>query len=217
MNALPLVLKGNGLQTSTALILASTSSARREIMRSAGLQFTAMGAGIDESDIKNNGQLNGEDADVVALTLAQAKADAVWRQATGMARTSWVIGADQMLSCEGEWFDKPSSLSDARSQLMKLRNRTHILHSAVVLMRDGVCLWRHVSRSELTMRAFSDEFLDCYLETEGEACLESVGAYRLEGMGIHLFSSVHGDQSAILGLPLLPLLAALRQENLLLE
>jgi len=126
-----------------------------------------------------------------------------------------VIGADQILVLGKKWFDKPENMRAARAQLLALRGQTHVLETAAVCQRGDVCVWRHVSRPQLTMRAFSEKFLDEYLAREGKAVLSSVGAYRLEGMGVQLFERIEGDHFAILGLPLLPLLAYLRATNML--
>ena len=120
-----------------------------------------------------------------------------------------------MLVCEGRWFDKPAGMDGAREHLRALRGRTHELVSAMVCWRGGARVWQHLARPRLTMRDFSDGFLDAYLEAEGEAVLASVGAYRLEGPGVQLFDRIEGEHSAILGLPLLPLLGFLRQHGLL--
>ncbi len=196
-----------------SLILASGSSARQTLLRDSGVAFTVRTQAIDESLYKEAGRQAGESAASVALRLAAAKAEAVSRE-TGQ-RDAFVIGADQMLSCEGEWFDKPVSRQSAREQLCRLRGRTHFLHSAVVLCRGGETVWSHIEEPKLMMRDFSDTFLDAYLEVEGEACFASVGAYRLEGPGIQLFSRIEGEYSAILGLTLLPLFAALRSLGIL--
>lgn len=194
--------------SSFSLVLASGSSARQGLLRGAGVTFTVRTQAIDESLYKEEGSRAGESAACVALRLAAAKAEAVSLEPE--QNDAFVIGADQMLSCEGNWFDKPVSRQSARAQLSRLRGRTHFLHSAVVLCRRGEVVWSHVEEPELEMRDFSDAFLDAYLDTEGEACFSSVGAYRLEGPGIQLFSRIEGEYSAILGLPLLPLFSALR-------
>jgi septum formation protein len=126
-----------------------------------------------------------------------------------------VIGADQVLDCDGVLFDKPADPGAARTQLLALRGRTHRLVSAVVLVRDGQRLWHHVGRADLKMRDFSTRFLDRYLESAGQAALSSVGAYQLEGIGAQLFAAIEGDYFTILGLPLLPLLDNLREHGVL--
>ena len=127
-----------------------------------------------------------------------------------------VIGADQILTCDGRWFDKPATPAEARAHLQALRGRSHTLETAIVCHRGGQEVWRYLVRPRLLMRAFSDTFLDAYLSLEGDAALASVGAYRLEGPGAQLFDRIEGEFSAILGLPLLPLLAFLRQHGALL-
>ena len=191
------------------LVLASQSAARASVLTAAGLRFEARPVRIDETAVKASMREEGASADETALTLAGLKAARV-REAEAI-----VIGSDQLLVCDDVWFDKPTDLSVARGQLWTLRGRTHTLVTAVVCHRDGREIWRHVARPSLRMRAFSEGFLDAYLEAEGEAVLSSVGAYRLEGLGIHLFDKVEGEHAAILGLPLLPLLAFLRHHCLL--
>ncbi|WP_243430078.1 Maf family protein [Acetobacter sacchari] len=192
------------------IFLASGSSARRSILAAAGLGFRWRAAVVDEAFYKTKARAMGQDADAAALALAEAKAEAVGTS-PDVSRLSLIIGADQMLSCEGRWFDKPTDLEDARNQLQYLRGRTHLLHSAVTLWRDGEIIWRHIQHASMTMRTFSDAFLEGYLEQEADACLSCVGAYRVEGPGIQLFEAITGDQSTILGLPMLPLLGALRR------
>jgi septum formation protein len=127
----------------------------------------------------------------------------------------YVLGADQMLECDGTWFDKPADRDAARAQLLALRGRRHHLVSAAVLALDGERIWHQADRAELVMRDFSTDFLERYLELAGEAACASVGAYQLEGVGAQLFSRVRGDFFTILGLPLLPVLAILRQHGML--
>lgn len=192
------------------LVLASQSAARAALLRAAGLRFEARPARIDEEAVKASARAEGVPAEDAALLLAELKAARI-RQPGAV-----VIGADQLLVCEGQWFSKPRDPDDARRQLGELRGRTHTLVTAVTCLRDGVPLWRHVAQPRLRMRAFSDAFLDAYLAAEGEAVTAIVGAYRLEGPGVHLFETVEGEHAAILGLPLLPLLGFLRQHGALL-
>ncbi len=192
------------------LILASQSSTRATLLRGVGLRFEARPACVDEAAIKAAAQADGAGAADAALLLAGLKAARI-RDPDGL-----VIGADQILVCEGVWFDKPATLADARVHLQALRGRTHILETAVVCHRAGEEVWHHVARPRLTMRAFSDAFLDAYLAAEGDAVLDTVGAYRLEGRGVQLFDRIEGDHAAVLGLPLLPLLNFLRQHGVLL-
>jgi septum formation protein len=126
-----------------------------------------------------------------------------------------VLGADQMLDCAGAWFDKPDSRAAARTQLQSLRGKTHRLTSAAVLAQDGQRVWHHAAAAKLTMRAFTDAFLEGYLDQAGEAVLSSVGAYQLEGLGAQMFRKIDGDFFTILGLPLLPVLDILRERNML--
>ncbi|MCB4823321.1 Maf family protein [Roseicella aerolata] len=200
------------------LILATASAARRAVLAGAGLAFTAEAAAVDEAALKESAQAEGLSADDAAMLLAEAKAQRIARRHP----EALVIGADQMLVCPQEdgglrWFDKPADLDGARAHLRALRGRTHTLVSALVCWRHGGRVWQHIARPRLTMRDFGDEFLDAYLAAEGEAVLSSVGAYRLEGPGVQLFSRVEGEHSAILGLPLLPLLDFLRGHGVLLR
>ena len=194
------------------LILASTSSARRALLQAAGLAFDVIPARIDEGAIKSAARAEGASPEDVAILLAELKAARVALQRP----EALVIGADQILVCDDKWFDKPTTLSAARAQLEQLRARAHTLVTAVVCQRRESRLWHHVASPRLTMREFSDDFLDAYLAIEGAAITSSVGGYRLEGPGIHLFDRIEGEHSAILGLPLLPLLAFLRQHRALL-
>lgn len=191
------------------LVLASQSPARRLILEGAGLSFTADPADLDEDAVKNQQRTQGSDAAAVALALAGAKALAVTARHPG----DLVIGADQMLECGGDWFDKPATRAEARATLFHLAGRTHRLISAVVLARDDDVRWHHLSEARLTMRPLDEAAIDDYLERAGDAALASVGAYRLEGPGAQLFEHIEGDYFTILGLPLLPLLAALRDQG----
>ncbi|SAY47076.1 Maf family protein [Komagataeibacter rhaeticus] len=208
-----LVLKPVPLQAeSPPIVLASRSSARRMLLESAWIRADYRAADVDEHAIRATCRAQGHDAGHTALELAVAKARHI-----AAPPGAYVIGADQILTCNDTWFDKPETLKEARSHLRQLRGRPHTLHTAVVLMRDGATLWRHVACPVLHMRAFSDSFLDRYLQVEGDAILSCVGCYRLEGAGIHLFSRIDGEQAAIMGLPLLALLEALRAQGILLQ
>jgi len=194
------------------LILASASAARRALLESAGLRFEALAAAVDEASIKESARAEGFPAADAALMLAEAKA----RRIAARRPEALVIGCDQILVQEGRWFDKPEGLAGARTHLEALRGRTHELVTAVLCWRGGERIWQHVAMPRLAMRPVSDAFLDAYLALEGERATESVGAYRLEGPGVHLFDRVEGEHAAILGLPLLALLGFLRQHGVLL-
>jgi len=194
------------------LVLASASTARRAVLTAAGLRFDVHPADVDETPLKHAARSEKADAATTAVRLAEAKA--AWVAAA--EPDALVIGADQIVVCNGAWFDKPADLAAARVQLQMLRGRAHILATAVVCRRGGRRLWQHVAEPRLIMRRFSDAFLDAYLAMEGGHVLGSVGAYRLEGPGAHLFRRVDGEHTAILGLPLLPLLEFLRQSGVLL-
>lgn len=193
------------------IILASASSARQALLSAAGISFSAQPARIDEQAVKQSARADGASAADAALALAELKAARIAQHTP----EALVIGADQILVCEQTWFDKPADLETARTQLRSLRGKAHRLATAVVCHRGGRRVWHHVVQPRLTMRAFSDDFLDAYLAKEGERLLSSVGAYRLESLGVHLFDRIEGDHSDILGLPLLPLLGFLRQHGVL--
>jgi septum formation protein len=193
------------------LVLASSSATRQALLTRAGLVFEALPAAVDEAALKEACQAENIPAEEAAIILAEAKAERIAHRMPD----ALVIGGDQLLVCKMEngserWFDKPADMETARAQLQALRRKTHRLVTATVAWRNGARIWQDVTTPRLTMRDFSDAFLDAYLDTEGEALLGSVGAYRLEAMGIHLFSRVEGEHSAILGLPLIPLLGFLR-------
>jgi len=199
------------LQTSgPEIVLASGSATRRHLLTQAGLRFTARAVAVDEVALRDAAQAEGASGEEAALMLAEAKAMRV-RDPDAV-----VIGADQIL-VEGErWLSKPDDLAAARAQLWSLRGKTHSLATAVAVRRGGVTIWTHVESPLLTMRRFSEGFLDAYLEAEGHQILSSVGCYRLEGMGVHLFDRVEGSFASVLGLPLMPLLGFLRQHGVLL-
>jgi septum formation protein len=189
------------------LVLASRSDVRGKILAAAGLRFEIRPSIVDERAIEAQAGIN--DPVDVARHLAHAKANAVAASLPGRV----VLGADQTLARGAKRFTKPADSSVASEQLRDLRGRTHELHSALALVRDGTLLFSCVDTARLTMRNFSDRYLKEYLDLAGNAALKSVGGYQLEGMGIHLFERVEGDYFTILGLPLLPLLAYLRQDK----
>lgn len=191
------------------IILASTSATRQAMLRSAGVTFEVEPSGIDEEPIKVAGRQDGISAGDVAVSLAREKALAT----SGRHPDAIVIGADQILECDGTWLDKPKDTAAARSHLRLLSGRTHRLETGVVCARDGAVVWSHLARPELTMRSLSEAFIADVVAREGDRCLGSVGAYRLEGPGVQLFERIEGDYFAILGLPLLPLLGFLRESG----
>lgn len=201
------------VMTKTNLILASASGIRRKLLTDAGLRFEAVDSLVDEDAIKAGFAASDKSAeeatDTLALALAAEKALAV----SALKGGALIIGADQILSCEGRRYDKPKSLAEARANLRAFRGRPHILHSGLVLAKDGEIIWRHSARAVLTMRDFSDAFLDTYLSEVGERVMKSVGCYQLEGPGVRLFERIEGDYFSILGLPMLPLLAELRRQG----
>jgi septum formation protein len=200
------------LQAATPrLVLASASATRSALLEAAGLRFEAHAARIDEEAVKRADRAEAADVADTAVNLADLKA----RRVARAEPDALVIGCDQMLECDGAWFDKPPDRDAARLQLQALRGRRHTLVTAVLCRRDGRRVWQHVARPRLTMRPFSDAFLDTYLDAEGAHVTQSVGAYRLEGLGVHLFDRIEGEHAAILGLPLLPLLGFLRQAGVL--
>jgi septum formation protein len=191
------------------IILASASHSRRKLLEAAGLTFRAMAAGVDETWAKQDHACRGESFADLALQLATQKALAI----AARYPHALVIGADQVLVFGGRIFDKPDSIEDARRQLLDLRGKTHSLETAVACARGCEVLWSHVEAPNLTMREFSSDYLESYLAAEGESVTLTVGGYKLEGLGIQLFERLTGDYFAVLGLPLLPLLAFLRGEG----
>ena len=193
------------------LILASGSASRRQILSAAQVPFTVIPADVDEGELKEDLLKAGTYAGDVAATLAEAKAVYVSHRHPD----ALVLGADQTLLFQGELVSKCADMASARRLLSRLRGQTHDLVGGLVLARAGQSIWRHVETATLTMRDFSDAFLDAYLSTEGEGILACVGCYKFEGMGAQLFEKVEGDYFSILGLPLQPLLAALRKQGVI--
>ena len=190
--------------------LASTSKARRALLEGAGVTFEAVDSGLDEEITKAWLKDQGAWPRRIAEALAEAKA-----LKASEGRPGLVIGADQTLEFETGLYDKVATTDAARERLKLLRGKPHQLHSAVVVAQNGTAIWRDRVSATLTMRDFSDAFLEDYLAAEGEAALGSVGCYRLEGPGAQLFSRIEGDYFAILGLPLLGLLDFLREQGAL--
>lgn len=188
------------------LVLASKSPSRAALLAGAGLDFDTEPSLVDERAVEEPLLAAGEGPGAIALHLAEAKALDV----AGRRPNDLVLGCDQTLGLGAERFVKPASVAEAREHLLRLRGRPHELHSALVLARGATVLWRHVSVARLTMRPFSDAFLDRYLAAVADEVTSTVGCYRLEGPGITLFEAIEGDYFTILGLPLLPLLAELR-------
>jgi len=192
------------------LILASKSATRRAVLDGAGVTYEAVGSGVDEEATKQVLLAQGAAPTAIAEALAEEKALAV-----SAARPGLVIGADQTLDLQGRLYDKADTVEAARERLRLLRGKPHQLHSAVVAAEGGAVVWRVTESATLTMRDFSNDFLENYLAAEGEAALGSVGCYRLEGLGVQLFSRIEGDYFTILGLPLMGLLDLLRHRGIL--
>lgn len=191
--------------TPEPLVLASGSATRQAMLRAAGVAFEVVVARVDEESFEAGLLAEGASARDIADALAEMKAARV----SDKVPEALVVGADQVLSCEGRLLSKPGSPEEAREQLSFLMGRTHRLHSAAVIYRGGEPLWRHVSEARLTMGRLSEEWLDGYLQRNWEAVRRSVGGYRIEEEGVRLFSRIEGDHFTILGLPLLPLLSFL--------
>jgi len=193
----------------TPLILASQSSARKMLLANAGIEFEAVTADIDERGIQAASKLSNPRE--IGLLLAREKARAVSANRQGC----YVIGADQTLALGERLFNKPAGRAQALAQLRDLAGSTHELNSAVAVAHDSKIVFEDVSVARMTMRPMSEAELSAYLDAAGEVVTTSVGAYQLEGLGIHLFERIEGDHFTILGLPLLPLLAFLRREQLI--
>ena len=197
------------------IVLASSSPTRKSLLQAAGVPFKVIPASVDEAAIRDTLMAEGQEIDPLDLAeiLARAKAEDVSAKHPGCV----VIGADQVLSCDGQVISKPQTIDAARETLLTLRGRTHQLHSAVAIAEDGDTKWAFTDTADMTMRQFSLPFLGRYLAEAGRDVLGSVGAYQLEGLGIQLFESIEGDFFTILGLPILPLLRELRARRLIPE
>lgn len=201
------------MMAENTIVLASASPARAGMLAAAGVPFAADPAAVDEASVKHAMKADGAAADAVAEALAALKAQQVARRHPGLL----VVGADQMLVCGGRWFDKPGDVAEAREQLLGLRGQTHELVTAAVVVRDAEVLWHHVELARLTVRPFTEAFLDFYLDAMGGTVRRSVGGYAVEGLGAQLFSRIEGSHYAVLGLPLLPLLDFLRGHGVIPE
>ena len=195
------------------LVLASASITRQNLMKSAGLSFRIEHATVDEHAIR--AKLRQQPATCAPARVAEQLARAKARQVSAGSSEILVVGADQVLALGDEIFSKPRDIDEARGTLLRLRGRTHHLHTTVALAHAGDVLWSHGETAALTMHSFSDVFLDDYLARRGLAVCSSPGGYEIEGLGIQLFEQIEGDYFGILGLPLLPLLAELRARGYL--
>ncbi|SFJ98988.1 Maf family protein [Methylocapsa palsarum] len=191
------------------LVLASKSTARRAVLSSAGVPFETCDVAIDERAVEAPLRAAGAGANEIALSLARVKALA----GAAMLPGRLALGADQVLCFEGRLFSKPSSRSEAIAQIETLQGGVHELHSALCLVRDGEVLFEAAPVARIGFRTLSREFIAAYADAAGEAILSSVGAYQIEGLGVHLIERTTGDHSTILGLPLAPLLTFLREEG----
>ena len=192
-----------------SLVLASSSALRRKLLDNAGLNYICDPAAVDEQEVKDALLKEMATSTRVSETLAELKARRVAARHPGCI----VVGADQVLECEGVQYDKPLNIERARADLLALRGKVHTLVTSAVVVRDGHRLWHHIDSSMLTMRQFGDGFLNRYLEQTSESVCESVGAYKIEERGIQLFEKIEGDYFSILGLPLLPLINFLRKHE----
>jgi septum formation protein len=197
---------------SQRIILASGSQSRRAVLTAAGIEADTIKPNVDEDAAKASFRASDMKVRDQAMQLAELKSVKISMREPGL-----VIGCDQMLSLDGEAFDKPVDLADARNHLVKLSGKAHTLETAIVISEEGNPVWRYLARPKLTVRPLSDAFIDTYVEAVGEPLLSTVGAYQLEGLGAQLFTRIEGDYFSILGLPLLPLLDYLRTRGVLLS
>jgi len=189
------------------IILASKSKSRKKIIENAGLIFETVSSGVDENEIKARMSKTGATFVQITEALAREKALTVSKDRP----RSLVIGGDQILVCDGKYYDKAKDLDEARNHLNSFKGKTHELITSITLVQNNEVIWTHTSRPRLSMRDFSNEFLDEYIEQAGDALLQSVGCYFIEGIGIHLFSNIEGEYHAIQGVPMLALLNKLRE------
>jgi septum formation protein len=195
------------------LILASGSRYRRDMLEKAGVKVRVIPSDVDEARIKNT--MLEDDPDFEAGMLAQHLAAEKALDVSRKHPQALIIGADQVLVCGGEIFSKPPTAAVARAQLLALRGLTHALPTAIALAQGGKIVWQHLDEPQMTMRMFTEEFLDAYIAAEANVLCDTVGAYQFEGRGAQLFESMEGDLFSVVGLPLLPLLAELRRRGVL--
>ena len=193
------------------ILLASASRFRKALLDNAGIAVEAVPAEIDERAVEEAVDRTGVTPADIAQILAEAKATEVSERYPD----AWVVGSDQVLSLDGELLHKAADMGEARRRLLKLSGHTHVLDTGVVLARAGKAVWRHVSTARMTMRPLTPEFVGRYLSQAGSGVLASVGAYQIEGPGIQLFERIEGDHFTIVGLPMLPLLEALRAHGVI--
>lgn len=192
------------------VILASASRTRADMFKAVGIEVAIQPSAVDEDEVKASFKSAGGAATEAAVALAELKAGRVSRM---VSENAIVLGADQILTCGDDWFDKPTDRTAAREQMERLSGRTHELHTAVVAFRGGARIWHHLDRTRLWMRDLSPTFLDAYLNVVGDDAMQTVGGYHMERLGPHLFDKIEGDFFAVLGLPLLPTLAFLRDQG----
>jgi septum formation protein len=195
------------------LVLASSSPARRRLLEAAGLAFEVRTSPVDEALVRDGLKAEGVAGGEAAVALASLKGE---RVALAAARDEIVLAGDQLLeTADGAWPDKPEDTAALEAQLMRLCGTTHTLHTAAVLFRGGSRVWHHVASPKVTLRAPSEAFIRGYVAVAGEQLLGCVGGYQVEGIGAHVLANIRGDAYAVQGLPLLPVLAALREQGVL--
>ncbi len=200
------------LENAPPIVLASASRTRAAMLKAAGIDVATKAAAVDEGEIKTSFKAAGGSPGEAAMALAELKAERIART---LPEETIVLGADQILASEEGWFDKPTDLHVARQQLQRLSGAPHQLHTAVVGFRAQRRVWHHLDLTRLWMRPLSPAFLDAYLAAIGDEVLCTVGGYQMERLGPHLFSRIEGDHFSILGLPLLPTLAFLRDQGVM--